>query len=68
MGAYDISNMYFVNSPCEVYQLGYGLSKRIGLTEKNVIDDIGFQPDHYLGNEIIEYKWIDFVLRNWGER
>ena len=59
-GVLDISNMYFVKSPCEQYELGYCLSKSLRIPEMT-IDDKGIQPDYYIDKEIPEYKWIRFV-------
>lgn len=59
-GVLDISNMHFVKSPCEQYQLGYCLSKSLRIPEMT-IDDKGIQPDYYIDKEIPRYKWIQFV-------
>lgn len=59
-GVLDISNMYFVESPCKEFTLGYALSrsKRIpGMT----IDGKGIQPDYYLDASIPKYKWVGYV-------
>jgi hypothetical protein len=60
VGVLDISNMYFINSPCNEYKLGYSLtrSKRI---PDFTIDDKGIQPDYYIDKTIPKYDWIDFV-------
>lgn len=59
-GVLDISNMYFINSPCNDYKLGYSLtrSKRI---PDFTIDDKGIQPDYYIDKTISKYDWIEFV-------
>ena len=59
-GSLDISNMYFVKSPCNDLELGYCLSKSYRIPDFT-IDGQGLQPDYYLDNTIPEYKWIDFV-------
>ncbi|WP_417888129.1 S41 family peptidase [Zunongwangia sp.] len=60
MGVLDISNMYFVKSPCKDYELGYSLSKSMRIPEMT-IDDKGIQPDFYIDKEIPKYEWIKFV-------
>ncbi len=65
-GILDISNMYYVESPCKEFVLGYGLSKSMRLPDM-VIDDIGIQPDFYLDKEIPEYDWVEFVSKRLGE-
>lgn len=59
-GVLDISNMYFVPSPCEEFNLGYCLSKSMRIPHMT-IDDKGIQPDYYINNQIPKYKWVDFV-------
>ncbi|APZ48169.1 peptidase S41 [Polaribacter reichenbachii] len=59
-GVLDISNMYFVKSPCEEFELGYSLSKSMRIPEMT-IDDKGIQPDYYIDKEIPKYEWIKFV-------
>ena len=59
-GVLDISNMYFVKSPCKDYELGYSLSKSMRIPEMT-IDDKGIQPDFYIDKEIPKYEWIKFV-------
>ncbi len=59
-GVLDISNMYFVKSPCEEFELGYSLSKSMRIPEMT-IDDKGIQPDYYIAKDIPKYQWIDFV-------
>ncbi|MBA5791762.1 peptidase S41 [Flavobacterium sp. xlx-214] len=56
-GVLDISNMYFVDSPCKEFQLGYALSisKRI---PGFVIDEIGIQPDYFMDDDIPEQDWV----------
>lgn len=60
MGILDISNMNFVPSPCDEFQLGYCLSKSLRIPDMS-IDDKGIQPDYYLDKGIPNYKWIDQV-------
>lgn len=59
-GVLDISNMYFVKSPCAEFELGYSLSKSMRIPEMT-IDDKGIQPDYYIDKEIPKYEWINFV-------
>lgn len=60
VGVLDISNMYFVKSPCAEFELGYSLSKSMRIPEMT-IDDKGIQPDFYLDKSIPNYEWVDFV-------
>ncbi|MFZ9388085.1 MAG: S41 family peptidase [Chitinophagaceae bacterium] len=59
-GVLDISNMYFVESPCREFQLGYSLSKSFRIPDM-AIDGKGIMPDYYIDKEIQEYDWIDYV-------
>ena len=59
-GVLDISNMYFVKSPCEEFELGYSLTKSMRIPEMT-IDDKGIQPDYYIDKEIPKYEWIKHV-------
>lgn len=59
-GVLDISNMYFVESPCKEFQLGYSLSRSMRIPDFT-IDGKGIQPDYYLDKSIPQYEWIDFV-------
>ncbi|WP_459212198.1 S41 family peptidase [Aquimarina rhabdastrellae] len=59
-GVLDISNMYFVNSPCNEFKLGYCLSKSMRIPEMT-IDDKGIQPDYYIDKGIQKYKWVNYV-------
>ncbi|MDR3219878.1 MAG: S41 family peptidase [Dysgonamonadaceae bacterium] len=59
-GAIDISNMYFVDSPCKEFQLGYCLTKRLWLPDM-ALDQIGIQPDCYIDKSIPPQKWIEYV-------
>lgn len=60
MGVLDISNMYFIDSPCKDFKLGYSLSKSLRIPDM-AIDEKGIQPDYYIDKSILDYKWIDFV-------
>jgi hypothetical protein len=59
-GVLDISNMYFVNSPCKEFELGYCLTRSMRIPDFT-IDDKGIQPDYYLDKEIPLYEWVDHV-------
>lgn len=59
-GVLDISNMYFVPSPCNEIQLGYSLSRSLRIPGFT-IDEKGIQPDYYIENSIPLYDWTDFV-------
>jgi len=62
MGVLDISNMYFVKSLCEKFELGYSLSRSMRIPEMT-IDNIGFQPDYYIDKSIPKYEWVEFVTK-----
>jgi len=59
-GAIDFSNMYYVESPCKEFRLGYCLTRRLWIPDL-AIDNIGLQPDFYLDESIPPYKWVEFV-------
>ena len=59
-GVLDISNMYFVESPCKDFQLGYSLSKSMRIPDF-MIDERGVQPDYYLDKSIPRHEWTDYV-------
>ncbi len=59
-GVLDISNMYFVESPCKEFQLGYSLSRSMRIPDFT-IDEKGIQPDYYLDKSIPAYEWTDYV-------
>ena len=61
-GVLDISNMNFVKSPCNEFELGYSLSKSFRIPNMT-IDSKGIQPDYFLDNEIEEYNWLDYVTK-----
>ncbi|MHA7831681.1 MAG: S41 family peptidase [Flagellimonas sp.] len=65
-GILDISNMYFVKSPCGELELGYCLSRSMRIPEMT-IDDKGIQPDYYMDKTIPVYQWIDFVAESLKE-
>lgn len=59
-GVLDISNMYFVESPCKEYRLGYALSKSYRIPDM-AIDNKGIQPDYYIDKTIQDSQWVDHV-------
>lgn len=59
-GVLDISNMYFVNSPCNEFKMGYALSKSFRIPDM-AIDEKGIQPDYFIDKTIPDYQWIEFV-------
>lgn len=59
-GALDIANMYSLKSPCNEYELGYGLSRSRRLPEY-ALDDRGIQPDFFIGKNIPPFKWVQYV-------
>ena len=61
-GVLDISNMYFVKSPCEQFELGYSLSRSMRIPEMT-IDNVGIQPDYYIDKSIPKYEWVEFVTK-----
>jgi hypothetical protein len=67
MGVLDISNMHFVKSPDEEFQLGYCLSKSMRIPEME-IDNKGIQPDYYIDKDIPKYSWVEFVERILNEK
>lgn len=60
-GVLDISNMNFVKSPCEKFELGYGLSRSMRIPDMS-IDSKGVQPDFYIHKSVPYHKWIDYTL------
>ncbi len=66
-GVLDISNMYFVKSPCDEFELGYCLSKSFRIPEMTV-DGKGIQPDYFLDSEIEEHNWLDFVTKTLNQK
>ncbi|HRO76232.1 MAG TPA: S41 family peptidase [Crocinitomicaceae bacterium] len=59
-GVLDVSNMYFVPSPCNEFQLGYALSRSMRIPDFT-IDEKGIQPDFYLDKSIPLYEWVEYV-------
>jgi effector-binding domain-containing protein len=57
LGSLDISNMYYVNSPCGEFKLWYGLTKSYRIPEMQ-IDGKGIQPDFYFDKTVKPYEWI----------
>ncbi|WP_373519574.1 S41 family peptidase [Pricia sp.] len=66
MGVSDISNMYFVKSPCGEFELGYCLSRSMRIPEM-AIDEKGIQPDYYIDKTIPNFKWVEFIHKNLNE-
>ncbi len=65
-GVLDISNMYFIDSPCKDLKLGYSLSRSMRIPDMT-IDNKGIQPDYYIDKTISKYDWIDFVNKTLNE-
>ncbi len=61
-GVLDISNMYFIKSPCNEFELGYSLSKSFRIPNMT-IDGKGIQPDYFIDNKIAEYNWLGYVTQ-----
>jgi C-terminal processing protease CtpA/Prc len=59
-GVLDISNMYFVESPCKEFKLGYALSRSMRIPDFS-IDEKGIQPDYFLDKDIPLYEWTEYV-------
>jgi hypothetical protein len=59
-GVLDISNMYFVPSPCNEFELGYSLSRSMRIPGME-IDGKGLQPDYYLDKSVPHHEWVQFV-------
>lgn len=57
-GVLDISNMYFVPTPCNEFQLGYCLTRSMRIPEFT-IDEKGIQPDFLLDKTIPTYDWTE---------
>ena len=60
VGVLDISNMYFVPSPCGEFQLGYALSRSLRIPDFT-IDEHGIQPDFYMDSNIPDYEWVVYA-------
>ncbi|MOA67772.1 hypothetical protein D3C78_1950890 [compost metagenome] len=52
--------MYFVESPCKEYRLGYARSKSYRIPDI-AIDNKGIQPDYYIDQTIQDSQWVDHV-------
>lgn len=59
-GAFDISNVLSVVSPCKEYQLIYCISRSVAIPDMT-IDEVGIQPDYYIDKSIPDNKWVEFV-------
>ncbi len=59
-GVLDISNMYFVPSPCGEFELGYALSRSRRIPDF-AIDGKGIQPDYFLDKSIPDSRWTTYV-------
>jgi hypothetical protein len=59
-GALDLSNMLYVESPCNEFRLHYCMSRSLRIPDL-AMDNIGLQPDYYLDKTIPQYKWVEFV-------
>lgn len=59
-GVLDISNMYYVPSPCGEFELGYSLSRSMRIPDFT-IDEKGIQPDYFLDRTIPQYQWTQHV-------
>ncbi|MGN0002733.1 MAG: S41 family peptidase [Sphingobacterium composti] len=59
-GVLDISNMYFIDSPCKEFKLGYCLTRSMRIPDFE-IDNKGIQPDYYIDKSIHTYEWIKYV-------
>lgn len=59
-GVVDISNMYFVDSPCKEFELGYSLSRSMRIPDFT-IDSKGIQPDYFMDKTIPPYRWVEEV-------
>ncbi len=63
-GVLDISNMYFVPSPCGDYQLGYSLTRSLRIPDFT-IDGVGIQPDFFIDRAVPKWHWVNYVLGVW---
>ncbi|WP_080780724.1 S41 family peptidase [Chryseobacterium phocaeense] len=59
-GVLDVSNMYYVPSPCKEFELGYSLSRSMRIPDFT-IDGKGLQPDFYLDRSIPVHEWTEYV-------
>ncbi len=66
LGALDISNLIYADSPCGDFRLAYGASKSYRIPHM-AIDDKGIQPDFYLDDSIPVYGWVDFIVKTFED-
>lgn len=66
MGVLDISNMKTVESPCHEYAFSYSWTRSLRLPDYPV-DDIGIQPDFFLGHTVPHFQWISYVTKKMAE-
>lgn len=59
-GVLDISNMYYIPSPCNQFELGYCLTRSLRIPGME-IDGTGLQPDFFMDSGIPEHEWISYV-------
>ena len=59
-GELDISNLYFIEFPCNEFTLGYCLSRSMRIP-RMTIDGKGIQPHYYLDRSIPKQEWVDYV-------
>ncbi|WP_116108447.1 S41 family peptidase [Lewinella sp. IMCC34191] len=64
-GVLDISNMYYIPSPCQEFELGYSLTRSFRIPHL-AIDGVGIQPDYFIGDEVPQWEWVDYVRETWG--
>lgn len=67
LGVLDVSNMFFVESPCKEFKLWYSLSKSMRIPNFTV-DGKGIQPDYFLDKDIPEYEWTNYVNKILNEK
>lgn len=66
-GVLDISNMYFVDSPCKEFELGYSLTRSMRIPDFT-IDSKGIQPDYFIDRSVPKYKWVEYVNNIMNEK
>jgi len=66
-GVLDISNMYFITSPCNEFELGYALSRSMRIPDLT-IDEKGIQPDYFFDKSISIYEWTNQVNKILNEK
>lgn len=62
-GVLDISNMYFVPSPCGDFELGYSLTRSFRIPGL-AIDGVGLQPDFFIDDSVPREEWVRFVVES----